>query len=52
MSRLVSEPPPDEQAPKDGEKSSDRADLLALGIGCLVFVIMFIAIVIVAATRE
>jgi hypothetical protein len=45
-----SEPPPRPEPP--AEPTSDKADLIAVGIGCLVFVIMFIAIVIVAATRE
>jgi hypothetical protein len=49
--------PPKDQRPEPGheppaEPPSDKADLIALGIGCLVFVIMFVAIVIVAATRE
>jgi len=45
-----SEPTPEPKPP--AEPTSDKADLLAIGIGCLVFAIMFIAIVIVAATRE
>jgi hypothetical protein len=54
----MAEPPeerPSHVAPKSeppAEPTSDKADLLALGIGCLVVVIMFVAIVIVAATRE
>jgi hypothetical protein len=40
---------PDDRPPG---KSSDKGDLIALGIGCLVVLIMFVAIVIVAATRE
>jgi hypothetical protein len=51
--------PPDERPSHVGPKSeppaeptSDKADLVALGIGCLVFVIMLVAVVIVAATRE
>lgn len=43
------EKPPNPEPAKAA--SSDRADLIAVGIGCLVVVIMFIAIVIVAATR-
>jgi hypothetical protein len=51
--------PPDERpsgpVPKPeppAEPSSDKADMVALGIGCLVFVIMFVAIVIVAVMRD
>src|SRR5687767_11918097 len=36
-----------DQAPTP-EPTSDKADLMALGIGCLVVLIMFVAIVIVA----
>jgi hypothetical protein len=46
---------PSGPAPKPeppAEPTSDKADLVALGIGCLVFVIMFVAIVIVAVMRD
>jgi hypothetical protein len=39
-----SEPPQPKQEKKD---NPDRSDVLAIGIGCAVFVIMFIAIVLV-----
>lgn len=54
----MSEPREDSGAepPKPEEKRADDApskgDLAAIGIGCLVLVIFFIAIVIVGATRE
>jgi hypothetical protein len=39
---------PNDPEPKQEKKNSpDRADVLALGIGCAVFIIMFIAIVLV-----
>jgi len=37
-------------APK--EVQSNKGDFLALGIGCLVLVIFFVAIVLVGLTRE
>jgi hypothetical protein len=40
-----------DQAPTP-EPTSDKADLMALGIGCLVVLIMFVAIVIVAVVRD
>jgi hypothetical protein len=43
-----------EQPKPDGEPkmtSTDRADLIAVGIGCAVFIIMFIAIVLVGISR-
>ena len=44
----ASEPKPD-SAPK--VSATDRADLIAVGIGCAVFIIMFIAIVLVGISR-
>jgi hypothetical protein len=49
------EPPQSKEDKKDSvearvvarDQSPDRADVLALGIGCAVFVVMFIAIVLV-----
>lgn len=37
-------------AKKDDEPG--KADVIALGIGCLVFVIMFVAVVLVGMTKE
>ena len=47
MSDSPSEPEPKKPAPDDPTKG----DYLALGIGCLVFVIMFVAIVLVGVMR-
>jgi hypothetical protein len=51
MSDAPSDPEPaqpkQEPTPQKAE-NSDRADMLALGIGCAVFIVMFIAIVLVA----
>lgn len=44
-----SETPKKTEPPND---SSSKGDLAALGIGCLVFVLFFIAVVMVGATRE
>jgi hypothetical protein len=48
MSSPVPEKPPENAPPEN----TDRGDMIALGIGCLVFVIMLIAVVMVAITRE
>jgi hypothetical protein len=51
----MAEPTPTDkppEAPKKGDDAPGKSDALALGIGCLVFVIFFIAIVMVGATRE
>lgn len=43
-----------QDAPEPGtpNEASNAADFLALGIGCLVFVIFFVAIVLVGVMRE
>jgi hypothetical protein len=46
MSDASSDPEPS-QPKVEKNQTSDRADLLALGVGCAVFIIMFIAIVLV-----
>jgi len=43
---------PEKPPEKPAEDAPSKGDLAALGIGCLVFVIFFIAIVIVGAMRE
>jgi hypothetical protein len=43
-------PPPTPLTPKKA-KDPGKGDIVALGIGCLVFVIFFVAIVVVAAMR-
>jgi hypothetical protein len=51
--------PPDQDAPraddnknKSGENDPGYKDLAAIGIGCLIFVIFFVGIVIAGITRE
>jgi hypothetical protein len=51
--------PPDQHAPsaddskdKPTENDPGYKDLAAIGIGCLIFVIFFVAIVIAGMTRE
>jgi len=46
MSDVPSDPDP-AQPKEEKKQSSDRADILALGVGCAVFIIMFVAIVLV-----
>ena len=38
--------------PKPPDDAPSKGDIAAIGIGCLVFVLFFIAIVMVGATRE
>jgi hypothetical protein len=47
MSDAPSEPEPSQPQQEKKDNSPDRADVIAIGIGCAVFVIMFIAIVLV-----
>jgi hypothetical protein len=47
MPDAPSDPEPSQPKKDEKNQTSDRADLLALGIGCAVFIIMFIAIVLV-----
>ena len=50
----MAEPQQDDEK-KDAPKPDDapsKGDIAALGIGCLVFVLFFIAIVLVGMTRE
>lgn len=42
----------DPEDDSDKDAPSTREDALALGIGCLVFVIMFVAVIMVGMTRE
>jgi hypothetical protein len=42
---------PDNEPNQPKVTATDRADLIAVGIGCAVFLIMFIAIVVVAISR-
>ena len=44
--------PGDEPPAAPKEVQSNKGDFLALGIGCLVLVIFFVAIVLVGLTRE
>lgn len=46
----MGEPERDDQEPKPNP-SSDRGDLIAAGIGCLVVVIMIVAVLMVGAAR-
>lgn len=51
----MSEPEESTQREPEPKKRADepgKADALALGIGCLVFIIFFIAIVLVGSMRE
>lgn len=49
MPSLMTEPvkPPEPTEPTPADKPPGKGDVLAIGIGCAVFVIMFIAIVLV-----
>lgn len=53
MSDSPSEPVPSEPKPPEELKVSatDRADLIAVGIGCAIFILFFIAIVLVGISR-
>lgn len=48
MSDAPREPDSGPSEPEKKPESSDRADLIAIGIGCVVVIVMFIAIVLVA----
>lgn len=48
MSDAPHEPESGKPQPEQKPESSDRSDLIAIGIGCVVVIVMFIAIVLVA----
>ena len=49
---MADDPEEPANAPKKGDDAPSKGDLAAIGIGCFVVLLFFIAIVMVGATRE